>query len=168
MVESGTLIKDLSETRGVGADRFWVRSLRLGPSGTQTAVIEAPSSLLPRNMEPVHFRTGLTIVRARPLARLVRCFACHQLGHLAVACPTAKKGGGETCRRCGATDHVIASCKYPARCIVCSAAGIKGPKAAHVTASLACPAVRRKPVAGGGGREHQEPGNAPKGFTNKP
>lgn len=33
----------------------------------------------------------------------------------------------------------MADCPNPLRCIICTKAGIVSPKAAHVTASLACP-----------------------------
>ena len=87
------------------------------------------------------------MVRARPLVKSTRCLACHQLGHLAATCTTVPKVR-ELCRRCGALDHVIAACKGVAKFLICSAAGVIGPKAAHVTASLACSAIRANSAAG--------------------
>ena len=148
MIDAQTLLLDLGAALKVEVAGLVVRSMRQVLSGTQTAVVEVPTTALPKGAEPVRFRTGLTLVRARPLAKSTRCFACHQLGHLAAACTTVPKGR-ELCRRCGASDHAIAACKGVAKCLICSAKGVTGPKAAHVTASLACPAIRANSAAGG-------------------
>ena len=148
MVDAPALLEDLGAALKVEVTGLAVRSLRTTLNGTQTAVVEVPTTALPKGAEPVRFRTGLTVVRTRPLVKSTRCFACHQLGHLAAACPTVPKGK-EMCRRCGALDHAIAVCKGVAKCLICSARGVTGPKAAHVTASLACPAIRANSAAGG-------------------
>ena len=148
MVDAPALLEDLGAALKVEVAGLAVRSLRSTLNGTQTVVVEVPTTALPKGAEPVRFRTGLTVVRARPLVKSTRCFACHQLGHLAAACPTVPKGK-ELCRRCGALDHAIAACKGVAKCLICSAVGVTGPKAAHITASLACPAIRANSAAGG-------------------
>ena len=101
MVDAPALLEDLGAALKVEVAGLAVRSLRTTLNGTQTAVVEVPTTALPKGAEPVRFRTGLTVVRARPLAKSTRCFACHQLGHLAAACTTVPKGR-ELCRRCGA------------------------------------------------------------------
>ena len=127
MVDAPALLEDLGAALKVEVAGLAVRSLRSTLNGTQTAVVEVPTTALPKGAEPVRFRTGLTVVRARPLVRSTRCFACHQLGHLAAACPTVPNGR-ELCRRCGALDHAIAACKGVAKCLIRSAVGVTGPK----------------------------------------
>ena len=97
-----------------------------------------------RSIPPgLRVRMGLTMARCRILPKLSRCYLCHQLGHLARNCQSAKEGS-ETCRRCGVEGHHIAKCPNSPRCIICTKAGVTGSRAAHVTASLACPANREK------------------------
>lgn len=97
IVDPPGLLRDLAAALRVEESRLWVRTLRITPSGTQTAVVDVPTTLLPRGSDSVRFRTGLTVVRTRALAKTVRCFACHRLGHLASACTTVQKGG-EVCK----------------------------------------------------------------------
>ena len=45
--------------------------------------------------------------------------------------------------------HRIASCPSRPKCVICTKDGITGARAAHVAASLGCPANKRKPVVEG-------------------
>ena len=139
MVEGPEILQDLGGALKVPPEGLKLRTLRLGPRGTQTAVVEAALNDLSNLREGgVRFRSGLTWARARVLPRITRCFRCHMVGHMARECPTVDEGK-ELCRRCGATDHLIARCSNPPKCGICSKEGLTGPRIAHVTASLACP-----------------------------
>ena len=141
--------------------------LKMGPMGTQTAVIEVPTNEIRSSLEDVRFRVGLTVVRFRILPKLVRCFSCHQLGHLARDCQIPKEGG-ETCRRCGMTGHQIDKCGNPPKCIICTRDGTTGVKAAHVTASLACPANKSRPGTEPKVAKRKTVNNGIKSNSNKP
>lgn len=142
MVEGSELLKDKAAAFKVEPKLIHLRSVRLQAAGSQVAIVDISINAIPRSLETLRVRSGLTVVRMRALPKLLRRFRCHQLGHVARNCLTMEEGK-ERCRRCGANDHIIGGCMNLPRCVICTAVGITGPRAAHVAASLVCPANRR-------------------------
>ena len=148
LADAEGLAEDVGKALKISPRLVKVRILRMGPLGTQRAVVEVPTNALKAPVEGLRFSSGISSARLRPLQKSTRCFKCHTLGHIARDC-TIVPEGSERCRRCGDTGHEIAACrKYP-KCIICSNNGVMGRKAAHVTNSLACPSNKRGKVAEG-------------------
>lgn len=142
MVEAAELVEDLGKDLKIPPESIRLRTLHKLPSGTQSAILEVSTNTLPRSIDGRRVRSGLTAVRLRVLPKLLRCFRCHNLGHLAADCVEMEEGM-ERCRKCGASDHEIKVCTMAPRCVICVAASGKGAGVAHVAASLGCPANRR-------------------------
>lgn len=120
-------VKDLDIVNGLAA-----------PWGTQTRIAVVPASYIIGKEMHMKIRTGLIIATMRVLPKVVRCFRCHEIGHM------LNKGtispGKERCRKSGVIrDHTIANCNNVTT--MCSKGSETQTK--HVMASLACPTYRK-------------------------
>ncbi|KOC61421.1 hypothetical protein WH47_06588 [Habropoda laboriosa] len=110
--------------------RYWkqLSSLARGRSGRPTSQSVADGPL------EAHARGALTLVnrgkinvgyvacRAKLAPNLVRCFRCHDFGHIVSSC---KKIEGEemVCRKCGGRGHMFRSCSVSPKCRLCKEKG---------------------------------------------
>jgi hypothetical protein len=122
------------------ANEVVVKTLRAAPWGTQSAIAVVPATYVTGNGWNTKISTGLTIATMRVLPSVVRCYKCHEIGHMASKCATISPGN-ERCRKCGAKDHTIVSCTNAPNCTLCSK-GAEG-RTNHVMGSFACPTYRR-------------------------
>ncbi|XP_076660711.1 uncharacterized protein LOC143364090 [Halictus rubicundus] len=100
-----------------------VKTVRFGYGGTKTAIITVPTGMLEKIGEENKVRVGYTACKMRRTQNLVRCFKCHDFGHLSYNCKLEIQGK-ELCRRCGKVGHQINGCEAIKSCILCIRAGI--------------------------------------------
>lgn len=115
-----------------------VKSLRFGYGGTKTAIVSLPSKMLTRLEGEVKIKIGFTNCRIRRTQNLVRCFKCHDFGHLSYNC-SMNTDGQELCRRCGTLGHQINGCQAIRCCVLCTRKGVPAAKAEHVAGAVNCP-----------------------------
>jgi hypothetical protein len=80
-------------------------------------------------------KTGLAITTIRVLPKVIRCYRCHEIGHMANKYLISP--GKTKCRKCGAMGHTIANCGNAPKCTLCSKDSEI--RLSHVMGSLACP-----------------------------
>ncbi|XP_043264275.1 zinc finger CCCH domain-containing protein 13-like [Colletes gigas] len=122
------------------ADRGEVRVklLRTTYMGTQLAILEAPAALAAKIETKDRAKIGYMSARVRVAPRVLRCFRCHDFGHMGADC--TNKGEGVTiCRRCGNEGHVMSTCTNVPSCILCQGRGLPDNSRRHVAGSFRCP-----------------------------
>nr|XP_034195160.1 uncharacterized protein LOC117611330 [Osmia lignaria] len=115
-----------------------VKILRTDPRMSKIAVIEGPAVDMQRILRVGRIRIGWTIVTAREIPRLLRCFKCHGIGHIASGCKLVVEEGG-LCRKCGEPGHHMKECASEPKCRLCVADGLPENQIGHVAASVRCP-----------------------------
>lgn len=115
-----------------------IRSVRFSFAGTKTAIIALPAENATKIGENNRISIGYTICRLKKAINIVRCFKCHDLGHLSYVCPDKGKNE-ETCRRCGLTGHQINGCGAIKQCKLCIKQGVPAAKAEHIAGAANCP-----------------------------
>ncbi|CAD1472017.1 unnamed protein product [Heterotrigona itama] len=141
-VEKEDVQRSFSEAFGItSVQEVKVKSLYSTYTGTLRGIIEVPNALLPRNIDGCRFRTGFNSAVVKVLPNVVRCFRCHNFGHISYVCKELSSGQ-ERCRRCGSFEHRIVQCKQETRCFLCTEKGMKGHKVKHVAGSQICPCYK--------------------------
>ncbi|CAI6352348.1 unnamed protein product [Macrosiphum euphorbiae] len=67
---------------------------------------------------------GLVRCRVKLTQQIVRCFRCHDFGHIREKCSGADRSN--LCMTCGNGDHEAKSCSSPPRCVLCKDNGHDG------------------------------------------
>lgn len=116
-----------------------IKTLRRAPWETQSTIVTVPTNKVPQGDAPIRIKSGWTIGTGRVLLNIIRCFRCHDIGHVAAKC-TAVEPGRENCRRCGSSDHKKYESSNEPRCTLC--VKYNGVNVRHVIDSLACPLIR--------------------------
>lgn len=114
-----------------------VKSIRFGYGGTKTAIVSLPSKVISRLDSEVKIKLGFTNCRIRRAQNLIRCFKCHEFGHLSYNC-RVNTNGQEICRRCGTTGHQIDGCQAIRCCVLCTRKGVPAANAEHVAGAVNC------------------------------
>lgn len=119
-----------------------IKTIRFGYGGTKTAIITVPTSMLEKMGEENRMKIGYTSCRIKRTQNLIRCYKCHDFGHLSYNCKVDLQGK-ELCRRCGKIGHQINGCEAIRNCILCTRAGIPAVKAEHVAGAVGCPQYKK-------------------------
>ncbi|CAI6355619.1 unnamed protein product [Macrosiphum euphorbiae] len=114
-------------------------SIKLLPSfgGTKMAVVRL------RDREAIELgrigrlTVGLVRCRVKLRQQIVRCFRCHDFGHIRAKCSGADRSN--LCMTCGDGDHEAKSCSSPPRCVLCKDNGHDG---SHYPGSGRCKAAQ--------------------------
>lgn len=110
--------------------------LRKAYGDTQTAVLRISSATAQNMIDVGKIRIGWVICRIRAKINLIKCFKCHDFGHLAGKCKSIDRS--KLCFKCGEDDHKAKTCSSAAKCMLCIAAGKMN--YSHVAGSVNCPA----------------------------
>lgn len=141
-MEKEDVQKSFSEAFGItSVQEVKVKSLYATYTGTLRGIIEVPNALLPRNIDGCRFRTGFNSAAVKVLPNVVRCFRCHNFGHISYVCRELNSDQ-ERCRRCGSLEHHIVQCEQETKCFLCTEKGMKGHKVRHVAGSQICPCYK--------------------------
>lgn len=125
----------------LNADGLRLVSLRESFRDTKRAVLSCEDSEDVRKcIEAGRIRIGFLNCAVKLLPNVVRCFRCHEIGHIAARC-NLSKDIAEICRRCGEQGHTLPTCRNPQRCSVCVKQGLPEYKTRHITACAICPVV---------------------------
>ncbi|XP_029055110.2 uncharacterized protein LOC114882391 [Osmia bicornis bicornis] len=116
-----------------------LKILRTDPRRNKVAVVEGPAAALNTLIDKGKIKVGWTIANVREIPRILRCFKCHALGHVAAACKRFPAPDFVLCRRCGAVGHSLRECKEEPRCRLCLEKGASVDNVNHVAASVKCP-----------------------------
>lgn len=133
---------EISKTLQIGINEVEVKTIRFGYGGTKTAIIAIPTSMLEKIGEENKIKIGYTACRMKRTQNLVRCYRCHDFGHLSYNCKMELQGK-ELCRRCGKVVHQINGCEAMKSCVLCIRAGIPAAKAEHVAGAVGCPQYKK-------------------------
>nr|XP_032519923.1 uncharacterized protein LOC116772009 [Danaus plexippus plexippus] len=129
------LIAAVAQEGGCTEAQVRVRSVRPGPRGTGSALVEVPAAAAKKLLQLGSLSVGWSQVRLSHMeARPKHCFKCLGTGHVAAACPSPKDRSG-LCYRCGKEGHKSAQCSASPRCAVCADAS---KPADHVMGGHSC------------------------------
>lgn len=140
-LEKEEIAVELAREIKLEAQEIEVKSVRFGYGGTKTAIVCLPSKVLNSIEGESKLKLGFTYCRIRRTHNLIRCFKCHEFGHLSYNC-SAKTNGQELCRRCGTLGHQINNCQAIRCCVLCTRKGVPAAKAEHVAGAVNCPQYR--------------------------
>nr|XP_034184638.1 uncharacterized protein LOC117606374 [Osmia lignaria] len=135
--EKTDIVEALKREMGHEALDTRIKVLRVDPRQNKIAVIEGPAADMTKLIRKGKIKIGWTIVPVKEIPRLLRCFRCHELGHVAVNCKSNKEGDG-FCRKCGDRGHQMRECKNAPRCRLCVADKLPEEMVGHVAASVRC------------------------------
>ncbi|XP_046145670.1 golgin subfamily A member 6-like protein 22 [Osmia bicornis bicornis] len=145
-VDKLELLESIAREGKVKVEDLICKNLRRAYMGTQAAIVEGPGELM-SNIKDNKVKIGWVYCRVRQLPTVMRCFKCHNLGHVAARCAVVPEGT-TICRRCGGNGHTMSECKSEkARCIICAAKGGKETELNHIAGSLKC-ALYKEAVVG--------------------
>ena len=120
------------------AEQIIVKTIRTAYAGTRMAVLEMPANLIGEIRDTESVKIGYTIAKVRLVPNVVRCFRCHELGHISYSCKT-QVNRREICRKCGIEGHSIVGCTAAPRCILCTRRKMPEAKTGYVAGAIACP-----------------------------
>ncbi|XP_036342962.1 uncharacterized protein LOC118752361 [Rhagoletis pomonella] len=117
-----------------------IRSMRAAYGNTQTCTMSLPTATAYKLLEKSKVRIGWVVCRIREKEDLVRCYKCHEYGHVAKKCKN-EEDRTSLCFRCGGKDHKARVCSNSPSCALCAKQGESNPN--HVTGSRFCVAFQR-------------------------
>lgn len=106
-----------------------IKTLRRAPWETQSAIVTVPTNKVPRSDSQIRIKSGWTNVSGRVLLNIIRCFRCHNIGHVAAKCTDVEM-----------SDHKKYESSNEARCTLC--VKYNGVNVRHVIGSLACTLIK--------------------------
>lgn len=149
-LEKEEVVAEIARELKIETGEIEVKTVRFGYGGTKIVIINLPSKIT-EDIEGVEkIRVGFTKCRIRRTQNLIRCFRCHDFGHMSYTCKLELQGR-EICRRCGGWDHQINGCQAIRCCVLCTRAGINASKAEHIAGAANCPQYKKylQHLAGG-------------------
>lgn len=149
-LEREEVIREIARELKIETGEIDIKTIRFGYGGTKTVIINLPAKTTEgiEGMEKI--RVGFTKCRIRRTQNLIRCFRCHDFGHMSYTCKVELQGR-ELCRRCGGLDHQINGCQAIRCCVLCTREGISASKAEHIAGAANCPQYKKylQQLAGG-------------------
>lgn len=142
---------DMAEAGKIDPAEVSVQTLRPMRDGTQVGIVRVPTRKVNGELRSGRIKIGMVVCRAKTLPDIVRCFRCHQIGHVGAECRNLEKGKS-LCRKCGIEGHSMAVCDKSPRCVLCTKTGLEGINARHVAGALNCPTYRGKIISGKNGK----------------
>ncbi|XP_076301796.1 uncharacterized protein LOC143219874 [Lasioglossum baleicum] len=124
-LEKEELREELAAKLQIEKEEVEIRSKRFGFGGTSTIIVALPAAIGEKLLEDKKIRIGYTSCRVKIATNVIRCFKCHDFGHVTYTCP--EKNSTNHCRRCGSEGHSINECQNERKCILCVKQG-KGAK----------------------------------------
>lgn len=132
-------------TRGLGLASqtdIELKTIKIGYYGTNTAIVALPAEIATKMGETNKIKMFCAICRIVRTKNVIRCFKCHDLGHLSYVCPV-KTNGEEICRRCGERGHQMSVCNAIRKCILCTNKGTPAAEAEHIAGAANCPQFKK-------------------------
>lgn len=112
-----------------------IKSLRIGRSGTQIAVVHMPAKEAEELLGVGDIKIGWTRCRVKPKIDVLKCFNCLKLGHHSDICREEKSE--RRCLNCAQVGHMIRDCNNSSFCTMCNKEG-------HRSDSTHCPSYRMR------------------------
>lgn len=135
--EKEEILESLELATGVNKENIRCKNIRSSYIGTQTAIIEGPSEIS-NLLREGKVKIGWVFCRIKQIPNVIRCFKCHNFGHVASRCAVAI-GELAICRRCGDNSHTMSDCKAEkARCRLCAEKGKIGVQLNHIAGFIRC------------------------------
>ncbi|XP_046145675.1 uncharacterized protein LOC123988990 [Osmia bicornis bicornis] len=122
---------------GYDANDVKIKVFRTDPRQNKIAIIEGPAVEMGKLTKKARIRIGWTTVPVKEIPRLLRCYRCHEFGHVASNCKNCKEGKSY-CRKCGSEDHDMRGCDKEPRCRLCLKDKLPEEEVKHVAASVRC------------------------------
>lgn len=141
-LEREEIRSEIAREMKIEASEVEIKTVRFSYGGTKIVIMTIPTSMLEKIGEENKIRIGYTTCRIKRTQNLVRCYRCHDFGHLSYNCK-AELQGKELCRRCGKIGHQINGCEAMRSCILCIRAGIPAANAEHVAGAVGCPQYKK-------------------------
>lgn len=68
-----------------------IKTLRRAPWETQFAIVTMSTNNVPRDHAPIRIKMEWTVASGRVLPKIIKCFRCHDIGHVAARCTLCVK-----------------------------------------------------------------------------
>ncbi|XP_076660075.1 uncharacterized protein LOC143363362 [Halictus rubicundus] len=137
-LEKEEIITELAREIKLELHEIKIKTSRFGFGGTKTVIVNFPAKALEKLKGTSKIKIGFTNCRVNRTQSLVRCFKCHEYGHMSYNCNIDTQGQ-ELCRRCGVIGHQINGCQAIRCCVLCTRKGVPAAKAEHVAGAANCP-----------------------------
>lgn len=135
-MDKDELVKSIADKAIIDKGEITVKSLKSTYSGNFRAIIDIPAKARENLGDKISL--GFTICNIKLAMNLMRCYRCHNFGHMSYGC-TEVAAGTEVCRKCGKNGHNIKDCNEPSKCRLCCKKGVPEDKLNHVAGALSCP-----------------------------
>lgn len=141
-LEREEIREELAKTLNINVDEVEMKTIRYGYGDTKIAIVTLPTKAEEIIKNEWKIKLGFTNCSIRKTQKLIRCFKCHDFGHLSYNC-RLELNGKELCRRCGVTGHQINGCQAIRCCILCTRKGILAANAEHIAGAANCPQYKK-------------------------
>lgn len=84
----------------VGIEDIEIRNMRFGYASTRTAIVSLPKTIEDKVQEGNKIKLGFTYCLIKVALNVIRCFKCHEFGHMTYTCPN-KQAPSLLCRKYG-------------------------------------------------------------------